>query len=126
MKKLIVLLVVLATSCNQEESSKFSMHRYIGDYVGTHEMPNGEVEVIDASLNKINGKYYLAVEYLDPLKLDSTSRRNIIHDSLSSNLVDVTELYFGENIELLKYFLNDPSGLPDSIFVAFNKKPHQN
>lgn len=126
MKKFILLLVVLATSCNQEESSKFSMNKYIGDYVGTHEMPNGEVEIINASMNKINGKYYLAVEYLDPLKLDSTSRRNIIHDSLGGDFVVVTELYFGENIEMLKYLINAPSGRQDSAFVALNKKPHQN
>lgn len=126
MKKLIILLVVLATSCNQEASSKFSMHKYIGDYTGKHEMPNGEFEILDASLSKVNGKYYLAVEYLDPLKLDSTSRKNIIHDSMNGDLVDVTELFFDQNIELLKYWLNDPSAEPDSSFVVFNKKPHQN
>lgn len=126
MKKLIMLLVVLATSCNQEASSKFSMHKYIGDYEGTHVMPNGEFEIIEASLNKINGKYYLAVEYLDPLKLDSTSRKNIIHDTIRNDFVDVTELNFEDDIKLLQYYLHDPSGLPDSIFVTFKKKPHQN
>ena len=102
------------------------MHKYIGDYTGKYEMPNGEFEILDASLNKINGKYYLAVKYLDPLKLDSTSRKNIIHDTIRNDFVDVTELYFEDDIKLLTYYLNDPSAEPDSIFVALKKKPHQN
>ena len=86
MKKLILLLVVLATSCNQEANTKYFMHKYVGDYTATitatYESADGKVESGTASIEKINGEYYLTLDQLMNIKLDSTSRENIVHDSL--------------------------------------------
>ena len=128
MKKLIILLVVLATSCNQEASSKFSMHNYIGEYKAKLTV-NWDMLVreCDASLYKKNGQYYLKMCLYDPFQLDGKSRKNIIRDTNEGGDVDVKEIYFDKNIEVLRYWLTqDPSRtVTDSIFLTL-EKPHQN
>ena len=105
------------------------MHNYVGDYEGTVEW-NGEVETAEASVNKINGQYYLTLVDWKSFKLDSTSRSSNVHDSTKYGDVEVAEISFEENIEMLLYWLiDDPvdsisQTLQDTLSFSF-KKPHQ-
>ena len=130
MKKLILLLIVLATSCNQEANTKYFMHEYVGDYQTTVNF-NGREEIIEASVGKINGQYYLTLVDWKSFKLDSSSRKNTIHDSSGYGDVEVAEILFEDNIEVIYYWLlSDPTDtilqpLQDTYSFSF-KKPHQN
>ena len=129
MKKLIILFVVLATSCNQEANTTYFMHEYVGDYEGTVNF-NGREEAIKASVGKINAEYYLTLTDFKSLKLDSTSRKNTIHDSTEYGDVEVAEILFDENIEVIYYWLlNNPpidaeaELLQDTLSISLQKKP---
>jgi hypothetical protein len=123
MKKLIILLVVLATSCNQEESARFSMHKYIGDYTAEYlNTFNNKIESGPASIEKINGEYYLSIDQTINIKLDSTTRKNIVHDSIGINMVSVQEIKFGSKVEVLWYGLNMPDWT-DTAFIVLEKNP---
>ena len=106
------------------------MHKYVGDYEATLER-NGKVETIEGSVNKINGQYYLTLDDWKSFKLDSTSRSSNVHDSSEYGDVEVAEISFEENIEMLYYWLlDDPTNtimqpLQDTHSLSF-KKPHQN
>ena len=104
------------------------MHKYMGDYEATLEW-NGKVETIEGSVNKINGQYYLTLVDWKSFKLDSTSRSSNDHDSTGYG-VEVAEISFEKNIDMLYYWLlDDPTDtimqpLRDTLSLSFKKIHH--